>query len=436
MPERRDAADGVARRRPRRLRVSLRDRVARHGGQAPLVEPVRPADQGHHGLARGEEHERLHDLAELAADRPRGVDRRARALGKRLHAHPGAGRGEPGFEAMHGSTIGSLFAVFDSPSRVVVTGAAGFIGSHLCERLLADGHQVAGVDSLSDYYERERKHENLEVARAHPNFTLEESDLVETDLARVVRGASVVFHLAAQPGVRPSWGDHFDRYVKDNIVATQRLLEALREEPAQRLVFASSWSVYGEAEMFPTKETALPRPVSPYGMTKLAAEHLAFVYLRNYDIPVTTLRYFTVYGPRQRPDMAFHVFMERMVDDQEIDVFGDGEQTREFTYISDTVDGTVKAASADVVGQVINLGGGSRGTMNRVLTTLEEISHMKARLRYLPAAPGDPRHTGASINLAREKLGWEPRVSLREGLTRQWEWFLANTASRPKATPT
>jgi len=326
--------------------------------------------------------------------------------------------------------------MLDSPSRVVVTGAAGFIGSHLCERLLADGHEVVGIDSFSDFYARARKKQNLDAARAHERFALVELDMVDGDVARAIRGARVVFHLAGQPGVQPSWGDHFDRYVKDNIVATQRLLEALREEPAQRLVFASSWSVYGEAKMFPTKETALPRPVSPYGMTKLAAEHLAFVYLRNYDIPVTTLRYFTVYGPRQRPDMAFHVFMERMVDDQEIDVFGDGEQTREFTYISDTVDGTVKAASADVVGQVINLGGGSRGTMNRVLTTLEEISHMQARRRYLPAAPGDPRHTGASINLAREKLGWEPRVSLREGLTRQWEWFLANTASRPKATPT
>ena len=337
---------------------------------------------------------------------------------------------------MHGSTIGSLFAVLDSPSRVVVTGAAGFIGSHLCERLLADGHQVAGVDSLSDYYERERKHENLEVARAHPNFTLEESDLVETDLARVVRGASVVFHLAAQPGVRPSWGSHFDRYVHDNIVATQRLLEALREVPVQRLVFASSSSVYGNAEMFPTKETALPRPVSPYGMTKLAAEHLAFVYMRNFAIPATSIRYFTVYGPRQRPDMAFHRFMEALVDEQEIEIYGDGEQTREFTYVSDAVDGTVKAASADVVGQIVNLGGGSRVTVNRVLDTLEDISRMKPRRRYLPAAPGDPRHTGASINVAREKLEWEPRVSLREGLTKQWEWFLAKSAKRPRVTPT
>ena len=215
----------------------------------------------------------------------------------------------------------------------------------------------------------------------------------------------------------------FDRYVQDNIVATQRLLEALREVAVERLVFASSSSVYGDAEMFPTKETALPRPVSPYGMTKLAAEHLTFVYLRNFGIPATSLRYFTVYGPRQRPDMAFVRFMDALVEGHEIEIFGDGEQTREFTFVSDAVDGTVKAASADVVGQIVNLGGGSRVTINRVLATLEDISRLEARRKFLPAAPGDPRHTGASINVARERLGWEPRVALREGLAKQWQWF-------------
>jgi len=321
--------------------------------------------------------------------------------------------------------------MLETPTRVVVTGAAGFIGSHLCERLLSAGHEVVGIDSFSDYYERASKERNVEAAGKHGSFTLEESDLVDADLDRLLQGATVVFHLAGQPGVRPSWGSHFDRYVHDNIVATQRLLEALREEPVKRLVFASSSSVYGDAEMFPTKETALPRPVSPYGMTKLAAEHLTFVYMRNFGIPATSLRYFTVYGPRQRPDMAFCRFMEALVEEQEIEIFGDGEQTREFTYVSDAVDGTVKAASADVVGQIINLGGGSRVTVNRVLHTLEEISHVQPRRKHLPAAPGDPRHTGASINLARERLGWEPRVSLREGLTKQWDWFLATSAKSP-----
>jgi nucleoside-diphosphate-sugar epimerase len=307
--------------------------------------------------------------------------------------------------------------------RVVVTGAAGFIGSHLCERLLADGHQVVGIDSFSDYYDRPLKERNLEVALENKSFALEELDLHHAYVRKVLRGARAVFHLAGQPGVRPSWGDHFDRYVQDNIVATQRLLEALRHVEVDRLVFASSSSVYGDAEMFPTRETALPRPVSPYGMTKLAAEHLVFVYMRNFGIPATSLRYFTVYGPRQRPDMAFTRFMHALVESEEIEIFGDGEQTREFTFVSDAVDGTVKAMAADVAGGIINLGGGSRVTINRVLATLEEITGLEVRRKALPAAPGDPRHTGASINVAREKLGWEPRVSLRDGLSRQWRWF-------------
>lgn len=309
------------------------------------------------------------------------------------------------------------------PRRVVVTGAAGFIGSHLCERLLDAGHEVVGIDSFTDYYERDRKLANISQAASHSRFALDEMDLVDGPLSRTLRGAGVVFHLAGQPGVRPSWGSQFDRYVHDNIVATQRLLEAVREVPIERFVFASSSSVYGDAEGFPTKESALPRPVSPYGMTKLAAEHLSFLYMRNFGIPVTALRYFTVYGPRQRPDMAFHRFMRALIEGRQIEVYGDGEQTREFTYVSDAVDGTVKAASADVVGRVINLGGGSRVSINRVLNTLEEISQVKVKRTRLPVAPGDPRHTGASINLARQKLGWEPRVALHEGLSRQWHWL-------------
>ena len=309
-------------------------------------------------------------------------------------------------------------------TRVAVTGAAGFIGSHLCERLLADGHEVVGIDSFSDYYDRGLKEQNLELARTKPNFALEELDLVDGDLRPLLAGARIVFHLAGQPAVRPSWGRDFDRYVRDNILATQRLLEALRQVEVDRLVFAGSSSVYGNAEVFPTKETTLPRPISPYGMTKLGAEHLAMVYMRNFGIPVVSLRYFTVYGPRQRPDMAFSKFMHALHNNEAIEVLGDGEQTREFTYVSDAVDGTVKAASADVAGQIINLGGGSRVTVNRVLDTLEDISRVKMKRRNLPAAPGDPRHTGASINLARERLGWEPRVALREGLAKQWQWFL------------
>ncbi len=305
----------------------------------------------------------------------------------------------------------------------MVTGVAGFIGSHLSERLLAGGNEVVGIDTFTDYYARTRKEQNLGASRSHDSFHFKEADLVEANLPQLLDGAGVVYHLAGQPGVRPSWGSQFDRYVRDNIIATQRLLEALKEAPIERLVFAGSSSVYGDAEMFPTKESALPRPVSPYGVTKLAAEHLTHLYTRNFGTPVVSVRYFTVYGPRQRPDMAFSRFMKALAAGDEIEVFGDGEQTREFTYVSDAVDGTIKASSADVVGKVFNLGGGSRVTVNQVLATLEEISGVKVRRQNLPAAPGDPRHTGASINLARERLGWEPRVSLSEGLARQWAWF-------------
>jgi len=306
-----------------------------------------------------------------------------------------------------------------------VTGAAGFIGSHLCERLLTLGHQVVGIDSFTDYYERARKEQNLAGAKANPDFTFEELDLVEAKLQEALRGASVVYHLAGQDGVRPRSGGQFDRYVRNNIIATQRLLEALKETPVDRLVFAGSSSVYGDAEMFPTKESALPRPVSPDGVTKLAAEHMTLLYAQNFGVPAVSVRYFPVFGPRQRPDMAFARFMQALVDREAIEVFGDGEQTREFTYISDAIEGTLKAASADVTGQVFNLGGGSRSTINGVLATLEDISGLKAHKQMLPAVAGEPRHTGASINLARERLGWEPRVSLREGLTKQWEWFQA-----------
>jgi UDP-glucose 4-epimerase len=321
--------------------------------------------------------------------------------------------------------------------KAVVTGAAGFIGSHLSERLLADGHDVVGIDCFTDYYRRARKEQNLEVARSHRNFSFEELDLVDADLTAALEGADVVYHLAGQPGVRPSWGHQFDHYVRDNIIATQRLLEHLKESSLKRLVFAGSSSVYGDAEAFPTRESALPRPVSPYGVTKLAAEHLANLYTRNFGIPAVSVRYFTVYGPRQRPDMAFARFMRALADGEPIEIYGDGEQTREFTYVSDAVEGTIKAATSDVVGMVFNLGGGSRVTLNKVLATLEEISRVEVRRQQLPAAPGDPRHTGASINLARERLGWEPRVSLRDGLAKQWGWYqdtrsgMSASASRP-----
>ncbi len=307
--------------------------------------------------------------------------------------------------------------------RAAVTGAAGFIGSHLCDRLLADGHQVVGIDCFRSYYPRRLKEQNVAGALEHANFEFHELDLTQAELAPILAGADVVFHLAGQPGVRPSWGRDFDQYVWDNVIATQRLLECLKDTPVKRLVYASSSSAYGNAEAFPTKESALPRPISPYGLTKLAGEQLALLYMHNFGTPVVALRYFTVYGPRQRPDMAFSRFIDAVTSGRPIEILGDGEQIREFTYVSDAVDGTIKAGSADVAGLVINLGGGSHVTVNRALDLLAEVSETQISRQHLANAAGDPRRTSASISIARSRLGWEPRVSLAQGLLQQWNWF-------------
>ncbi|TAN33903.1 NAD-dependent epimerase/dehydratase family protein [bacterium] len=307
--------------------------------------------------------------------------------------------------------------------RAVVTGAAGFIGSHLADRLLADGHEVVGIDCFSDYYSRMLKEQNLEAARDFGNFKFHELDLVDDDLRDALDGADVVFHLASRSGIRASRRNHFDHYMRDNVLATQRLLEALVGSSIRRLVYAGSSSVYGDAERLPTKESSVPLPLSSYGVTKLAGENLVHLYARNFGLPAMSLRYFTVYGPRQRPDMAIARFMRALTLGEEIEVYGDGEQTREFTFVTDAVEATTRVITADVVGKVLNIGGGSRATVNAVLSVLEEITGAKVRLRHLPAAPEDHRHTGASINLARQHLLWEPRVSLREGLAKQWLWF-------------
>ena len=316
--------------------------------------------------------------------------------------------------------------------RALVTGAAGFIGSNLTDRLLTDGHTVVGVDSFSDYYSRTVKESNLTAARGNANFRLYELDLVDDDLAEAIEGCDVVFHLAGRSGVRASRRDRFDHYLRDNVLATQRLLEAVKGAPIKRFVHASSSSLYGDAERLPTKEKTVPQPVSAYGVTKLAAEHLVQLYARNFAVPAVSLRYFYVYGPRQRPDMAISRFMERLSDGGEIEVYGDGEQTRDFTYISDAIDATMAAATAPVVGNAFNVGGGSRTTLNGVLSMLQELTGLETRIRHVPAASGDHRHGGASISLARLYLPWEPRVSLRDGLSRQWAWFQAASTTGSK----
>ena len=305
--------------------------------------------------------------------------------------------------------------------HVLLTGAAGFIGSHVADRLLAQGASVVGIDSFSPYYDPAVKWLNLETARAHGSFRLVEGDLRELDLGPLVAEADAVVHLAAQPGVRPSWGDEFQIYVNDNILATQRLLEAACGAGIERFVLASSSSVYGDAESFPTAETAQPRPVSPYGVTKHAAEELCQLYRTSYDVPTVILRYFTIFGPRQRPDMAFARFIEAAAHDQPVRVYGDGGQSRSFTYVTDAVEATVAATRRGVPGGTYNVAGGSQATVLEVIAILAEVLGREIPMERLPAVPGDARKTGADTSAAERELGFVARVSLEEGLARQVE---------------
>jgi UDP-glucose 4-epimerase len=303
--------------------------------------------------------------------------------------------------------------------RALITGGAGFIGSHLAERLLASGATVVAVDGFTDYYDPGLKRANLERALESESFSLVEGNLRDLDLAEAVDEADVVYHLAAQPGVRRSWGTEFGVYANENLLATQMLLEALKDTDVKRVVFASSSSIYGDAESMPTLESAVPRPVSPYGITKLAGEHLCRLYFSRYGVPVVTLRYFTVYGPRQRPDMAFNRFIDAAVHDREIEVFGDGAQSRDFTYVDDAVSATIAAGAKGEPGGVYNVAGGSQATVAGVLEILEGVLGHRVRVRHLAAVPGDARHTSADIGNARRDLEYEPTVGLREGLAKQ-----------------
>jgi nucleoside-diphosphate-sugar epimerase len=307
--------------------------------------------------------------------------------------------------------------------RVLVTGCAGFIGSHLAERLIALGHDVVGVDSFVDYYPRSLKEANLSTLRLAPHFSFFELDLASADLSSIVDGVDLIYHQAAQAGVRSSWGQDFEIYVRNNILATQRLLEAVKGRRLHKFVYASSSSIYGDAEAFPTSETALPRPVSPYGTTKLAGEQLTYLYWRNYGVPSVALRYFTVYGPRQRPDMGFHKFIRAVLEDRRIEVYGDGEQTRDFTFVSDVVAANVAAGEGTAVGQSFNIGGGSRVTVNHVLQLLGEFVGHPPRVDYIETQRGDVRHTSADTSAAKQHLGYAPRVDLATGLRREFDWI-------------
>lgn len=305
--------------------------------------------------------------------------------------------------------------------RCLVTGAAGFVGSSLSERLLSLGHEVVGVDRMSDYYPRSYKEANLARLRDEPRFELQIHDLAECAMEPLLEGVEVVFHQAAQAGVRASWGQSFETYLRDNLLSTQRLLEAVRgHKSVRKVVYASSSSVYGEAHELPMRETSATLPYSPYGVTKLAAEHLAELYRHNFGLATASLRYFTVYGPRQRPDMAFHRFIEATLDGRAIKVFGDGEQTRDFTFIADIVEANI-AAAADGVAGVFNIGGGSRVTLREVLATLAEVVG-PLKIERQGREAGDVRDTWADVSRAAAVMNYAPQVALREGLAAQAAW--------------
>jgi nucleoside-diphosphate-sugar epimerase len=306
-------------------------------------------------------------------------------------------------------------------SRFLVTGCAGFVGSHLCEALVAGGDSVLGVDAFTDYYDRAIKERNIASLAGRDEFTLVEADLVEAPLDRLLDGCDGVFHLAAQPGVRGSFGATFARYASDNILATQRVFEAA-SRTGTRVVWASSSSIYGNAESYPTREDARPAPISPYGVTKLTCEHLAGAYGWSAGLDAVAMRYFTVYGPRQRPDMAFTRICAALATGGTFRVFGFGDQSRDVTYVADAVAATVAAMERGASGAAYNVGGGSETSLREAIAICEELRDRALDLVFEPAAAGDVRRTAADTSLAASDLDWEPHVAIEDGLRRQLEW--------------
>ena len=312
--------------------------------------------------------------------------------------------------------------------KALVTGTAGFIGSHLTGALLDRGAEVLGIDCFTDYYPRAIKEANLDQNRKRKGFQFEETSIQDADLGALLTGVTHVFHLAAQAGVRKSWGRDFNTYTENNVEASQQLLEACVGRPLHRFVYASSSSLYGDNVSIPMREDALPQPVSPYGVTKLAAEQLCYLYYVNHGVPTTSLRYFTVYGPRQRPDMAFYRFIRAALANEPITLYGDGEQTRDFTFVADAVAGTMAAGDQGVPGRAYNLGGGSRVTVNHVLEIIGRVTGQPLTIRREPAQKGDMRDTYADTSLAKADLGFSPRVSLQEGIEAEYRWLSTSPA--------
>ena len=312
--------------------------------------------------------------------------------------------------------------------HVLVTGAAGFIGSHMAERLLSGGHRVTAVDSFHPYYPRAIKERNLAVVRVHPAARFLELDLAKADLAEATDGIDAVVHLAAQAGVRASWGREFAGYLDCNVLATQRLLEATRGKRLHAWIYASSASVYGDDALDRVSETALPSPHSPSGVTKLAGEHLALLYLRNHGTPALSLRFFSVYGPRERPDKAIQKFLTAARRGEGIRVHGDGTQRRDFTYVGDVVDATVAALSKSPVGAVANIARGKTVSLSEVIDTVRRVTGAPLLATHGPSEKGDVRVTSADISVARRLLGYDPKTDLAAGVARQWEHVRADPA--------
>lgn len=310
--------------------------------------------------------------------------------------------------------------------RALVTGCAGFIGSHLTEALLRRGDAVIGIDCFNDNYGRAQKLRNLRQFMDWDAFEFVPVDLARGDLEQLTAGSDTIFHLAAEPGVRASWGTRYTHYVQNNIVATQHLLEAVKERPDVRFVHTSSSSVYGEAAVRPTPEDAPTRPRSPYGQTKLSTEHLCGLYRANWGVDAVSLRYFTVFGPRQRPDMAFHAFCRSVIEREPVTIFGDGRQTRDFTYVGDIVEATIAAGEAELGDErLFNLGGGTPASVREALELLSGLAGTPPEVTYLDQERGDVRDTAADTTRARTSLGFEPRTTLRDGLAAQLDWLTA-----------
>lgn len=307
--------------------------------------------------------------------------------------------------------------------KAVVTGAAGFIGSHLAEHLIEEGCEVVGVDSFCPYYSVEQKRSNVAALEENPSFRLIKSNLLSIDLDTLLSDVDLVFHLAAQAGVRASWGHHFRDYTRFNIEATQELLEAAKDKGISRFVCASSSSVYGDVKELPVKETHPLNPISPYGVTKLACEHLCAIYAKSFNVPVVSLRFFTVYGPRQRPDMAIHKFMKAALAHEPIEIFGDGAQSRDFTYVHDAVQACMLAAKKKTGIGPYNIGGGSRITVNDLVRLIQRVLDTSTDVRYVDKQRGDVMHTHSDCSKAKADFGFDPKHSLEEGLFEQAAWF-------------